>query len=222
MHVSPLHSWELSPAIAREVQRRLASQVERGDRLGPVALVDGTDISVQRAERRGRAAIVLLSYPGLEVTEVALAEGPLTFPYIPGLLSFREAPLLLAAAEKLQAVPDLLVVDGQGLAHPRRCGLACHLGLLLDLPTIGCAKSRLIGQHAEPGPSEGDLAPLEDGDEVIGAAVRTREGTRPVYISTGRTVQATAIAWTVRLGRGYRIPEPTRLAHQAAGGTLLR
>ena len=203
------------------MQRGLASRVERADRLGPVSLVGGTDISVQRAERRGRAAIVVLSYPELQVVEVALAEGPLTFPYIPGLLSFREAPLLLAAAEKLKAVPDLLVVDGQGLAHPRRCGLACHLGLLLDLPTIGCAKSRLIGQHAEPGPSRGEWAPLEDEGEVIGAAVRTREGTRPVYISTGHRVSlATAIAWTVRLGRSYRIPEPTRLAHQAAGGTL--
>lgn len=219
MRSRELHSWGLSTAEAREAQRRLAPEVERQDRLGPVALVGGTDISVRGGQ--ARAAIVVLAYPALEVAEVALAEGPITFPYVPGLLSFREAPLLLAAAERLKRAPDLLFVDGQGLAHPRRLGIACHLGLLLDVPSIGCAKSRLIGQHGEPGKDAGKWTPLVDEDETIGAALRTRAGTRPVYVSVGHRVSLeTAIAWTLKVGRGYRIPEPTRLAHLAAGGML--
>jgi deoxyribonuclease V len=182
------------------------------------------DVSVRPA-RRGvegeevaRAAVVVLRYPDLAPVETALAESPVVFSYIPGLLAFREAPVILAACEKLATEPDLFIFDGQGIAHPRRLGIACHVGLFLDRPTIGCAKSRLCGEHgALPSPA-GAWAPLTDGGEVIGAAVRTRAGVRPVYVSAGHRVDLeTAIRYVIACCRGYRLPEPCRLAHQAAG-----
>jgi deoxyribonuclease V len=147
--------------------------------------------------------------------------GPIDFPYVPGLLSFREVPLLLTVCEKLTEAPDLILVDGQGIAHPRRIGLASHLGLCLDTPTIGCAKSRLCGVHETPGDKAGSYADLFDKGEVIGAVVRTRPGVKPLYISIGhKTSQSSAIDLVLACCRGYRLPEPTRLAHLAAGGNL--
>jgi deoxyribonuclease V len=176
---------------------------------------------VNRWSKTGTAAVVVLRYPDFEIVEVATITGLIDFPYVPGLLTFREAPLVLAACEKLRVAPDLFIVDGQGLAHPRRIGLASHLGLCLDIPTIGCAKSRLLGAYEELGDASGSFTDLLDNNEVIGAALRTRSGIKPVFVSVGHKISLQeALRWTLACCRGYRIPEPTRLAHQAAGGFL--
>ena len=229
MELRQLHRWDVSPKEAIEIQRRLAAQVIReGEpedvrRASPERSrrIAGVDISVDRARGRGVGAVVVLSYPELEPVEVAVEEAPLTFPYVPGLLSFRETPVLAAAFARIAGPIDLLLVDGQGLAHPRRFGLACHLGLLLDVPAIGCAKSRLLGEHATPGEPAGSRADLIDRGEVIGSVLRTRTGVKPLFVSAGhRIALAEAEAWVLRCCRGYRLPEPTRLAHQAAGGRV--
>jgi deoxyribonuclease V len=194
--------------------------VREGDP-GEIRRVAGVDIAVDRARARGTGSVVVLGYPELEVVEVAVEEAPLTFPYVPGLLSFREVPVLRAAFRRLAGPFDLLLVDGQGLAHPRRFGLACHLGLLLDVPAIGCAKSRLVGEHASPDEAAGSRSDLLDDGEVIGGVLRTRDGVKPVFVSAGHRIGlAEAEAWVLRCCRGYRLPEPTRLAHQAAGGRI--
>ena len=165
--------------------------------------------------------MVVLRYPELVLAESKTAREQLDFPYIPGLLSFRESPLILAACERLSVSPDLVLVDGQGIAHPRHLGLASHLGLLWDKPTIGCAKSLLCGWHQPVGPEPGSYAELIDDNEVIGAALRTKEGSAPLYISIGHKIDlATALQWVLNCCRGYRLPEPTRLAHLAAAGKL--
>lgn len=185
-------------------------------------LVAGVDISV-RSDRTARAAVVVLTFPGLTPVETRIADGILSFPYVPGLLTFREAPLILAACEMLSVGPDLILVDGQGMAHPRRFGIASHLGLLLDTPTIGCAKSRLCGCHETPADPAGSYAELRDGGEIIGAVVRTKAGTKPIYVSIGHKIDmATAIRLVLQCCRGFRIPQPTRLAHLAAGGSGAR
>ena len=214
-----LHGWQVSTARAREIQTELALQVSRvGEVISP-RLIAGVDVSLRRETGMGRGAVVVLSYPGLDLVEVKVVNDRVDFPYVPGLLSFREAPLILAACESLTVTPDLIMVDGQGVAHPRRIGLACHLGLFLDTPTIGCAKSRLCGSHEEPGAAAGSYADLVDGSEIIGAVLRTRAGVKPVYVSVGHKVDLpTAIHWVLACCRGYRLPEPTRLAHMAAGG----
>jgi len=210
------HPWSVSPAEAVALQERLRGRVERASRLGPLRRVAGIDISVKGG--RARAAVVVLTFPGLETVESAVVEQPCRFPYVPGLLAFREGPSILAAFRRLRVRPDLLFFDGQGIAHPRRFGIASHIGMLLDLPSIGCAKSRLIGRHAEPGRFRGAWAPLADGGEVIGAALRTREGVKPIYVSIGHRVNLrTAIRLVMRCTGSYRLPEPTRRAHQAAG-----
>jgi deoxyribonuclease V len=164
---------------------------------------------------------VVIQYPELRLVEAKIAHGKLDFPYIPGLLSFRESPLTLAACGQLTLTPDLILVDGQGIAHPRRMGLASHLGLLLDTPTIGCAKSLLCGEHGVPGETPGSYAEVVDRGETVGAALRTKPGAKPIYVSIGHKVDLeTAIYWVLKLCRGYRLPEPTRLAHLAAGGNL--
>jgi len=169
-----------------------------------------------------RAAVVLLGFPELDSLEVHTAESEIRFPYVPGLLSFREAPVILDACEGLTRVPDLIVVDGQGLAHPRRVGLASHLGLLWGRPTIGCAKSRLCGEHGPLGLERGSRAALTDGGQTIGMVLRTRTGVKPLFVSTGHLISLeAAVKWVLACGRGYRLPEPTRLAHQAAGGRRL-
>jgi len=216
----PSHRWDLDEAEARVLQRELARQVVREDRFGTIRTVAGVDLGFPRTPdggELGRAAVVVLRWPDLDLVEERVVEQPVTFPYIPGLLSFREAPVGLAAITSLERRPDLLLVDGQGLAHPRRCGIACHLGLLLDLPTIGCAKSLLVGQAEESGPDPGDWTPLVNRGETIGAALRTRPKTRPIYVSIGHRVSLTsAIALVAQCGRGYRLPEPTRLADRIA------
>ena len=184
--------------------------------------VAGVDISVDRKGNIARGAVVILSYPQLEPLESQVAERPIEYPYVPGLLTFREAPVILQACEQLSHNPDLILVDGQGIAHPRRLGLAAHLGILLDCPTIGCAKSRLCGEHLTVGTELGDYVELLDGDEVIGAVLRTRTNVKPLYVSIGHRIDlASAIQWVINCSKGYRLPEPTRLAHQVAGGKIL-
>jgi deoxyribonuclease V len=219
--VGSLHGWRVSPSEAFDIQLRLAAQVRRTNDVASPRYIAGLDISVDRERGRGRGAVVVLSYPELEIAEVQTVEDNIDFPYVPGLLSFREAPITLAACEKLEIIPDLFLVDGQGIAHPRRLGLASHLGLFLDRPTIGCAKSRLCGSHGTPANEAGGYAELKDGDETIGAVLRTKTGTAPIYVSIGHGVDLEgAIYWTMQCCRGYRLPEPTRLAHLAAGGNL--
>lgn len=211
----PLHAWDLAPVEAMALQRELAARVETHDRLGEVRRVAGVDVAFPRRAGQpvARAAAVLLGFPDLALLAERAIEEPVRYPYIPGLLSFREAPAILSAVAMLPAPPDLLLVDGQGRAHPRRFGIACHLGLLLDCPTIGCAKSRLVGHYREPPPEAGAWTPLRDGDEVIGAVLRTRATARPLFVSVGHRVSLeTAVALVMACCRGRRLPEPTRLA----------
>jgi len=206
---------------ALELQRRLAVQVSRDRRVIRPRYIAGVDVSVSRAQGTATGAVVVLEYPEFAVAEVKVLRSKLDFPYIPGLLSFREAPVILAACEELSISPDLVLVDGQGVAHPRRFGLASHLGLFLDVPTVGCAKSRLCGEHDVPGGGPGSYAELVDDEEIIGVVLRTRRRTNPLYISVGHRIDLPgAIHWAMECCRGYRLPEPTRLAHQAAGGSL--
>lgn len=217
-----MHPWQMTPAEAQSIQRSLAGQVSRMNQVGSPRMVAGVDISSSHAHRVATGAAVVLAYPELTVVERSVVSGEVDFPYIPGLLSFREAPLILAACEKLAHTPDVILVDGQGIAHPRRLGLASHVGLLLDLPTIGCAKSILCGHHDLVRDEAGSMAEIGDNGEVIGAALRTRAGVRPMYISIGHKVDlSSAVSWVMRCCRGYRMPEPTRLAHLAAGEGLL-
>jgi deoxyribonuclease V len=221
MQIMRMHNWNVSTLEARSIQEKLASLVSRECKVSNPLLIAGVDISVNRFNKTGRGAVVILSYPSLEIVETSVVTDAVTFPYVPGLLSFREAPLLLAAFEKIKNIPDLVVVDGQGIAHPRRIGIASHLGLFLNIPTIGCAKSRLCGEHDMPGIKAGSYTELIDGGEVIGVVLRTRDGIKPVYVSIGHMIDLpSAIHWVEACCRGYRLPEPTRLAHQAAGGHL--
>lgn len=219
MKAQHLHSWQMTPDQAKTVQRELAVMVSRRNGFDAVRLVAGVDISAPNAAGLARAAVVVLSYPELAPVERKVVTKEVTFPYVPGLLSFRESPLIIAACEELEATPDLILVDGQGIAHPRRLGLASHLGLLWDRPTIGCAKSRLCGEHKMVPAEPGSYAEITDNGEVIGAVLRTKAGVAPLYISIGHKVDLeTAISWVVRCCRGQRLPEPTRLAHLAASG----
>lgn len=219
MEVKHLHNWDVSTKKAVEIQKKLAAQIDVGDGIGTPSLIAGVDVSGANEERIAKAAIVMLDYPDLNVIDTVTIEAEVNFPYVPGLLSFREMPLLIKVLEKLDAVPDLVLVDGQGIAHPRRLGLASHLGLFLDIPTIGCAKSRLIGTHGELSDKAKTWTELFDGNEVIGAAVRTKIKTNPLYISVGHKISLPkAIYWTLQCCKKHRLPEPTRLAHQAASG----
>jgi len=221
MRVTTWHSWRVSTAQALEIQKKLAAQVSRAGKVTSPRLIAGVDISVNKGDGMGIGAVVVLSYPELDLVETRVVNDSLEFPYVPGLLSFREAPLILAACERLTVTPDLIMVDGQGIAHPRRMGLASHLGLFLNIPTIGCAKSRLCGSHEVPGTEPGSYAELVDRDEVIGVVLRTKMGVKPVYVSIGHRVDLpAAIDWVLACCRGYRLPEPTRMAHLAAAGNL--
>ncbi|MBI2302213.1 MAG: endonuclease V [Armatimonadetes bacterium] len=210
-----LHPWHVTPAEAVAIQQRLRGQV-RVEPLDVPALrtVAGCDLSAEKDRGEVFVGIVVLSLPGLgPVEEVALSTRT-EFPYVPGLLSFREVPAILEAWERLRGVPDVLILDGHGLAHPRRFGLACHAGLVLERPAVGCAKRRFVGTHAEPGAERGATAELRDGDEVIGAVVRTKTACAPVYASIGQRCRlADAVELLLACDGGYRIPEPTRRAH---------
>jgi deoxyribonuclease V len=215
--------WDLSPSDARALQVLLASRVRCEDDLPPVRYVGGVDVSMQRFATEGFAAVVVLEADTMAVVEVASVRMPIELPYIPGLLSFRELPLVLRAWDRLKLKPDLVLVDGHGIAHPRGLGIASHLGLALDVPTIGCAKSILVGRHAELGPLRGDRQPLMYRGQTVGFALRTKDRTNPMFIACGHRVsQETAIRWVLECGRGYRLPEPTRQAHLAANAARRR
>jgi len=219
MKIGNLHSWQLSTAQALDIQHKLAGMVSRINEIINPRFIAGVDISAQNEQGVATAAVVVLQYPAFRVVERKIVQGKLDFPYIPGLLSFRESPLTLAAIEKLSITPDIIMVDGQGIAHPRRMGLASHLGLFLNKPTIGCAKSLLCGSHEELGEKPGSYVRVVDKGETIGVALRTKLRTKPIYVSIGHKVDLqAAIYWVLECCRGYRLPEPTRLAHLAAGG----
>ncbi|SNB67140.1 MULTISPECIES: deoxyribonuclease V [Thermoflexus] len=212
------HPWNVSPEEAVAIQQRLREQVIReGPMPGPGTVIVGVDVGF-RGEL-ARAAAVAVRFPDLTPLAQAVAEVPVTFPYIPGLLAFREAPAILAALERLPLSPQVLMVDGHGISHPRRMGIATHLGVYLDLPSIGCAKSKLWGRYEMPPDEPGAWSPLWDGEEMIGAVLRTQAGASPVFVSIGHRISLeNAIATVMACVRGHRLPEPTRLAHLAAGG----
>jgi len=213
------HPWKVTVAEARGVQDRIRCLVETVDRLDEIGIVAGVDVGFEKAGAVTRAAVALLHFPSLEPAGNAIARTATTFPYIPGLLSFREIPAILKAMEQLEAKPDLLLCDGQGIAHPRRCGLASHLGVLLDIPSIGVAKTRLTGTHGTLPEPKGSRIPLMDGDEQIGSVLRTRTGVKPLYISPGHRISIdTADELVLRCTTRYRLPETTRQAHKLASG----
>lgn len=213
------HAWNVEPAEARAIQNRLRDLVIREDAVGPVRRVGGVDVGFEQAGAISRAAAVILSFPELEVQDRVLVRQPSRFPYISGLLSFREIPAVLHALERLRWLPDLLLCDGQGYAHPRRFGLACHLGVLTDIPCIGAAKSRLLGTHGTLDEIKGSRTPLTDQEETIGMVVRTRTGVSPLYISLGHRVGLeTAVDYVLACCPRYRLPETTRQAHRLASG----
>jgi deoxyribonuclease V len=215
--VNKLHGFDLTPAEAIQLQQELAPSVIQKDDRKEVRLIAGVDVSLGRQGGQGRAAVVVFRYPSLETVAESIFEDRVSMPYVPGLLSFRELPLILPALEKLRVEPDLFIVDGQGVAHPRRLGIAAHLGLFTGKPTIGCAKSRLCGDHSEVGDSRGDFVDLHDRREVIGRVVRTKENCKPLYISVGNSLSLeTAVDWVIKLTGCYRLPEPVRQAHLAA------
>ena len=222
MRLAWTHPWPTSIQEARDLQERLASQVvRRNEAPDEPRYVAGIDVSGKGADGRVRSAAVVLRWEDMAVVEVRTADVAPTFPYVPGLLAFREAPVVLDVLERLDTTPDLILADGQGLAHPRRFGLACHVGLLAGTPTIGCAKSLLVGRYSGLAPERGASADLVDRDEVVGAAVRTRGGVSPVFVSIGHRVDLpAAVRLTLACCRGYRVPEPTRMAHHAAAGRL--
>ncbi|ACL57767.1 deoxyribonuclease V [Methylobacterium nodulans] len=218
MKLHPRHAWDVSPAEAVALQKRLAGEVvaDRPIDLRTVRLVAGVDVSVK--QNRSHAAIVVSTYPDFRVVETVTAERPTPFPYIPGLLSFREGPVLEEALEQLRSGPDVFLFDGMGTAHPRRIGIACHMGLWLERPTIGCGKTRLVGRN-DPLPEEkGAHVPLVDRGETIGAVVRTRTGTHPLFVSPGHLADIpSAVALVLACTPKFRLPEPIRQAHKAAG-----
>ena len=227
MRLEQLHPWDLTPTEAIALQRELAPRVVREGDPGDVRLVAAADVAyVERAPAwaasTARAAVVVMSYPALEVVEHHVVQAPVTFPYVPGLLSFREIPALALALERVQSEPGLLLVDGQGYAHPRRFGLACHLGLLTGVPTIGCAKSRLCGEAPEPAPERGSMTELRDSGETIGLVVRTKARVKPLFVSTGHRIGLPEAAeWVLRLAPTHRLPDPARLADALSKGRPL-
>jgi len=223
MAVRALHSWDLSPKEAMRLQSELAKDLIRSWDGRSVMSVAGIDVSV--SGRRARAAIVVLGFPDLAPIEGVIAEADVAFPYVPGLLSFREGPVILAAWARLRRRPDLLLFDGQGIAHPRGMGLAAHVGLWLDRPSIGVAKSRLYGLHEPPGRERGDAAALRDEKDprqVIGAVLRTRCDVNPVFVSPGHRMDVQAATrFALACCTRYRLPETTRWSHRVAGGEPL-
>jgi deoxyribonuclease V len=213
-----LHRWDLTPTEAVQIQKELRERLVLKWDKRKVAMIGGVDISIQ--PEIARAAMVVIRYPELTPLEAVTADAPLVFSYIPGLLSFREGPAVLAAWAKLRNKPDLLMFDGQGIAHPRGVGIASQMGLWLEHPTIGVAKSKLFGRHEEVGPLRGDKAELVDRKgNIIGHVLRTKDKTKPLYISPGHLIDVEhATEFVLACSAGYRLPEPTRWAHKVAAG----
>lgn len=220
MQIHYSHAWDLDTEAAVALQHQLKSSIITTNQFGDVQLVAGVDVGFEDGGNTTRAAVAVLSFPDLRLVRQSIARRPTSFPYVPGLLSFREVPAVLDALEKLPTLPDLLLCDGQGTAHPRRFGIACHLGLLTDLPAIGVGKSLLVGRHEEVPDTKGAWQPLIHRGETIGAVLRTRSGTKPLYISPGHRISLpTAIDYVLRCTTRYRLPETTRAAHKLASET---
>ena len=218
MKIKPLHKWNLSPQQAIELQKQLAYEVIAEDKFEePIKTVAGIDLGYDVDSNISRAVVVVLKFPELELIESAEAKMPIQFPYIPGLLSFRETPVAIKALEKLETAPDLILCDGQGLAHPRGFGIACHIGLIADVPTVGAAKSVLVGKFENPGERRGNFAPMIYKQREVGAAVRTRDNVQPMYVSAGHRISLeTAVKYVLACAPKYRLPETTRLADKMA------
>jgi deoxyribonuclease V len=217
MKIHQRHPWPLTAEEATAIQNQLQPEVITEDRLGEVRYVAGVDVGFEDNYAISRAAVAVLSFPELQLVEQAIARRPTTFPYIPGFLSFREIPVVIDALEQVNTTPDMILCDGQGIAHPRRFGIACHLGVLADIPTIGVAKSLLVGRHEELPEEKGNWQPLRYRGNIVGAVVRSRNGVRPLYVSPGHRVSLeTAIDYTLRCTTKYRLPETTRWADKLA------
>ena len=218
MEIKPLHDWNLSPQQAVEIQKQLAYEVVAEDKFGaPFKTVAGIDLGYDVKNDTSRAVVVVLSFPELELLETSEALLPIQFPYVPGLLSFRETPVAIKALEKLKVTPDVILCDGQGLAHPRRFGIACHIGVIADVPTIGVAKSLLVGKYENLGEERGSVAPLIHRGEQVGVALRTKDRVQPLFISVGHRVSLeTSIEIVLQCAPKYRLPETTRLADKLA------
>jgi deoxyribonuclease V len=213
MRIERLHSWDLTPKEAVKLQRELAGRVDARTRLARRELIAGADVSYQRFSNEVHAGVVVLRMADLTVVERRSVVFETRFPYVPGLLSFRETPALLEAFAQVESEPDVVMLDGHGFAHPRRFGFACHVGLWLNRPCLGCAKSRLVGSYKAPGVRAGSRSWLLDRGEVIGKVVRTKAGVKPVFVSVGHRIDLeSAVRTVLATGAGYRIPEPTRLA----------
>ena len=213
MKARRLHSWNVTPKEAVQIQLRLRDRVELTDRFGKICKVAGADVALDLERKIAIAGVVVYSYPEMKEIERVWAKRPLTFPYVPGLLSFREIPTLTAAFARLKNRPDLIFVDGHGFAHPRRMGIASHLGMVLDCPTVGCAKSVLCGEAEEPADEMGAASELKHKQEVIAIALRSRIGCQPIYISTGHRVSLeSAVKFALSVMDGLRVPRPTREA----------
>ena len=214
MEVSCFHPWNVTPQEAIQIQKQIRGRVIPQGHVDHVHLVAGADVAFDKETETTYAGVVVLQMPELRVVETLTETSPTTFPYIPGLLSFREAPALLKLFKKIKSEPDVIFLDGHGLSHPRSAGIACHIGVIINRPTIGCAKSLLTGSYKEPALSHGAMSYLYNKtDQIIGAVVRTRDRTKPVFISIGHQIDLTeAIQLTIACGKGYRIPEPTRQA----------
>jgi deoxyribonuclease V len=220
MGINQLHDWQLSYSEAKKLQIELAPKISQQNEFQKINFIAGIDIS-GTSSHTGRAGIVVISYPKFELVENIKLTGVLNFPYIPGLLSFREIPLALSAFKKLQVPPDLILIDGHGISHPRQFGLASHLGLILNVPAIGCAKSRLCGTHKPVDMQAGNREDLIFNNMIVGVALRTKSNVKPVYVSIGHKIDlSSAINWVLQCCRGYRIPEPCRLAHLISKGIL--
>ncbi len=224
MQIHHLHNWNLTPKEAITLQKELAAEIiyNRPIDAGSVQLIAGVDVSVKKdvstQKNVSQAAVAVVTYPDLELIETTLAQQPTPFPYVPGLLSFREGPVLVEAFEKLAHEPDVFIFDGMGRIHPRRIGIAAHMGLWLQKPTIGCGKSHFIGDYNQPGNEKGAYSNLTDRGEKLGVVLRTRSKVKPVYISVGHLADLkTAIRLTLDCTPKYRLPRPIRLAHKAAG-----
>ena len=213
------HPWPQTIEEAIAIQEQLRSEVITENQLETVRYVAGVDVGYDNMDAVSQAAVTVLSFPDLQLQQQAVVRCPTAFPYIPGFLSFREVPAVLDALEKISPMPDLILCDGQGIAHPRRFGLACHLGVLTGIATIGVAKNRFIGEHSEVGLDRGSWQPLQDGGQTVGAALRTQTGVKPIYVSIGHKVSLiSAIEYVLRCALKYRLPETTRLADQLTSG----
>ncbi|MFQ4142379.1 deoxyribonuclease V [Chlorogloeopsis sp. ULAP02] len=218
MEINQRHSWTLTVEEAIAIQEQLQAEVITVDQLKqPVQYVAGVDMGFEADGTISRAAVAVLSFPDLQLQETSIARRPTSFPYIPGFLSFREIPAVLDALEKIKLTPDIILCDGQGIAHPRRFGIACHLGVIVDIPSIGVAKSLLVGKHQDLSDIRGSWQPLVYKGDTVGAALRTRSGVKPVYISSGHRISLpTAIDYVLRCTTKYRLPETTRIADKLA------